>query len=76
MLWGRSFWPSLQVGHQLRENVPRHVMLLEAGSVQCEQKSQSTLESPLQFPSEVLEGPSSGLLWPWTQTGLADAACV
>ena len=32
----------------------------EAGSVHCEQKCQSTLESPLQLPSEVLGAPQ---LW-------------
>lgn len=50
-------------------------MLPEAGSVQCEEKSQSALESPLQLP-RFWGGPSSGLLWSWTQAGLADAACV
>lgn len=53
----------------LRENVPRHVMLLEAGSVQCEQKSQSALESPLQLPSEVLRAPALAHFGPGPRPG-------
>lgn len=71
---GTVLWPSLHLGlqlghiqeqgHQLREDVPRHVMLPEAGSVQ-----KRSPRAPLKVPcsSRGSGAPSSGSLWFWAQ---------
>lgn len=61
-------------GHQLREDFPRHVLPEPGPTFSANKNARAPFKVPSSSHPRCWGGPGSGLLWPWTWTGLVDSA--